>query len=56
MLDVQQTAGAAPVDDIVEGVRFIGDGVEGDVFGGEWKKRRDWVSVVTGSGGGDDRW
>ena len=38
MLDVEEAAGAAPVDDLVEGVGFVGGGgvgVEGDVPGGE---------------------
>lgn len=39
MLDVQEAAGSAAVDDLVEGVGFGGGGcrggVEGDVFGGE---------------------
>lgn len=56
MLDIQKATGAAPVDNIVEGVAFVGDGVEGNIFGGERKKRRDRLTVVTGSGCRDDRW
>lgn len=37
MLDVEEAAGAAPVNDLVEGVRLrtVRIGVERDVFGGE---------------------
>ncbi len=45
MLDVQQAAGAAPVDDLVEQIGLLGgaaggDGLEGDVLGGEVVRSR----------------